>query len=221
MIKNLKWYMSAIGLLLYASVYAIDFVDMGLASYYFLHSAPSLEIILLASITTIGGFYITYLFIRKLLSALKLSKKEIFIVALLSYVYFFILGLIIRLVIAGLTLDPLIKLLIVKFDWPRWVVAAFLMFILYVIVNACVLTVIIYYQYPKLGRPAIFRSMLYANILSLLFSIMCLIIFYMRYPQDGFDFVDWLSRSKSEPDRVREMVKNMPYSNDLSESDFR
>lgn len=214
MLKNLKWYMSATGLSLCASTYAIDFLEMGVIGLYFLPKMPNNAQMILLIVPTLIGFFITWFFFRKLLKPLKIKEYKIFIFTLITYLIFIVVGSAVRGMV-GLLLFHLQNLGV-----PFWIVILAIAVIVFVLINALLLTMMVLLNFPELSKRVVFKNMIYANILSLLASILCLSIFYKIYPQ-RMGFIDLITQPKREPDRVREMVKNMPYSHDLSESDFR
>lgn len=208
--------MSIIGLLVCASAHAIDFLEMGLIGYVLFTKIPNNAQLILVVVPTLIGFLITWFFFRKLLKPLKIKEYKIFIFTLFAYLMFIVLGSFVRIPVGGLLLSDLTKNLGVPF-WALVIVTAF---ILYVLINTLLLSMMLLLNFPELSKRTVFKNMIYANILSLLASILCITIFYRIYPQK-MGFIDLITQPKREPDRIREMVKSMPYSHDLSESDFK
>ena len=208
MIKNLKWCISATGLLVCASVHAIDFLDMVLLGYIFLSNTTRNAQVMLASVTTVLGFIITWYFIKRILKPLKVKEFKILIFTLIAYLISVVGGFLIRWYIG------MVLILETPLGW-WWGLP-----MIYIILNALLFTLMIVLIFPKLSGWVIFKNMIYANVLSFLATMLCLFVFYKIYPEQP-NFIQIINQPKREPDRVREMVKNMPYSQDLSESDFK
>lgn len=214
MIKQLKWYIFLLAFLVSLPICAIDFLEMGAIEYLFLPKMPNSAQIILASLTTLIGFLITWFFFRKLLKPLKIKELKIFIFTLVTYLIFAVVGFVIR-GMAGLLL-----LYLQNLGVPLWAVTLAIAVIVFILINALLLTAMVLIKFPELSKAIVFKNMIYANILSLLASIVCISIAYKIYPQ-RMGFIELITYQKRGPDRVREMVKNMPYSEDLSESDFK